>query len=336
MTETFKLAQGLLFTAFLAFCSCSNDLDLVDPGSSIPVVYAVLNPSDRVCYVTLSKSIPSETDVTDILKTNSQMRVDDAEIILEAWGSGYKLWETGFSLVDNHITGNGPTPLTRSCYKTDKVMNFSNLPVAGSINSCEYDYFRLLISSPQFDKMAYSRISLIKGPQTLYPQGSIRFNLYGEEKSYFKVQVKLNEAKYGSLSCRFYYDEYTNHWEEGDVPFVVKKNIAIINDTISMRLYEDFFNKLASAIPENENVKVRLFKYMDFTFTLTDDYFYDYYATYINVANSDMNVYTNITNGYGFFSCARSVDIPGITFDPQTLDSLYHGRLTRELHFKAW
>jgi hypothetical protein len=284
----------------------------------------------------LSKSGLSETDGSDFVHNNRHLKIDDAEIILEAWGSGYKLWETNFSLMKDSIADSGTVDVSRSCYKSSKILRFIDLPVSGSIAKGDYEFFRLIISSPQLENVAYARIPLIKGPKQLYPSKNFGFNLFGLEESYFEVRIDSDEAKYASLLCQFYYKEFTDHWEEKSVRFVVKKDVALINEKVTMRLYEEFLNKLSASILGNPDVGARIFKYMDFTFIIADEYFHDYYSTYINVSNNDIKVFTNITNGFGLFSCARSVEFPLIKFDRQTLDSLCNGRLSKHLNFKEW
>jgi len=318
---------------------CSNDLDLFKPGPIIPIVYCIVNPCDSFCYVTLSKSVAAETDVTGILHNNSQMKIDDAEITLETWGSGYKLWETSFSLVKNGKPANDINSVSRSCYKSDRLLHFSNISLVGSDEKWDFDHLRLQISSPQLNNIAYARIPVIKGPGSVYPGRPMALNLYGQEESCFAVKLDKEETKYASFSCNFVFQEFTDHWESRNVHFIVKKDIAIIlsaDKILTIRLYEEFLNKLVVAITDNPNVYARRFDHMDFVLICSDEYFDDYFDTYLNVAAHDMRVYTNITNGYGLFSIARSTIFPPVKFDRQTLDSLCEGRITRHLNFKVW
>jgi len=85
----------------LLITGCSDDFELLNTGPAKPVVFCVVNPTDSFCYVTVSKSLPGKRDAIDLSGVGCDMPVDDAVITLEAWGYGYKLWETGFSINRN-------------------------------------------------------------------------------------------------------------------------------------------------------------------------------------------------------------------------------------------
>ena len=330
-----KTILALLLLSLICLSRCSNDLQVTLPGDPIPIVYGVVNPEDSFCYVTVSKSYSLNADVTHALDEVSLFKVDDAQIVLEAWGSGYKLWESTFSLYEDSSTANR----SRSCYKSDKILCLTGLPSLGSSIKPTYDYLRLQVSSSHFKNIVYARVPIIIGPGYFDMSTDKVLKLYGNDQSEFSVKLDQEGTKCLSLICLFHYQEYTDQWKEKVVQFNVKKDPAIVLSIaggMGIHLNEEFFNKIAAAIPNNPDVFVRQFNYMDFELFIGDTYLNDYMDTYLNVADREMNVYSNMVNGYGFFSVIRKSVLTPITFDKTTLDSLLNGRMTKHLNFKAW
>ncbi|MDD4644641.1 MAG: hypothetical protein PHY99_01475 [Bacteroidales bacterium] len=325
----------------LLLAGCSNELEITIPGDPVPVVFCVVNPEDGFCYVTVSKTFSAESNALDILKNGSQLKVDDAKITLEAWGSGYKLWETGFSLIEDTLPANALQSCARSCYKSDKELLFQDLCLYHNSGKSNYKELRLQISSPQFKNIAYSRVPILRGPLKVSPLKRMALDLYRKINTDFKCKLDRNQVRYISVVCDFYYREKTDQWADKCAHIIAKNSVAWqqidpVRDTVNIRMHENFLNQIAAAIPDDPDVIVRSFRYMDFKIIVGDEYINDYCDTYINAASQDMAVYTNMINGYGIFSVARSIEYPSITFDGQSLDSLLFGRFTRDLHFADW
>jgi hypothetical protein len=317
-------------------CSCNNDLDLLDPAPPKPVVFCILNPTDTFCYVTVSKSVPPAEDPVGFFGSGSEARVDDATVTLEAWTSGYKLWETGFSLTGDNRPDSS-SQVARSRYRSNKQLRFAVDTVHNDWDYFTYDNMRLVVRSPQFTDPVYARIPIIRMPRREYPRKPATFSLYSTLNNGVSGIVDLKETKYASLICQFRYREFTDHWEDRSVEFVVKKDIALLMPELSIHLTEEnLFNRLKLNIPDNPEVFVRLFSRLKFTLKTTDVFFEDYYHTYVNAGDHDLTVYTNLTNGYGLFACARSVRFADMDIDRVTMDSLCNGRMTKQLKFKSW
>ncbi len=316
---------------------CSNELVILSPAPPVPNIVCILNPQDSLCYLTISKTALTDSNAADFINNNDKLRVDDAQVVLEAWGDGYKLWETSFSLMRSDSSEKYDSQVSRSTYVSNKTLRFNNLPAVDAFWSGPYDYFRLQVSSPQLDQIAYARIPIIKKPKLISPQTPMAWSFYGVNDPVLVVKVDLEEMKYSSLLCRFYFEEYTDHWEQKSIQFTIQKDLALIIDEqkwIHIRIYEEFFNKLAAVLPENTQVYARRFNHIILQLIVSDDYFHDYFTTYINALNQDMPGYTNISNAFGVFSLNRNLNFPQITFDPQTLDSLCFGRITKKLKFR--
>jgi len=320
---------GLLF-------SCSNDIDLYIAHTPTPLVYCQVDPSDSFCIVTLSKSFQSKSDARKVFSNGEDLLVDNAEIVLEAWGAGYKAWETGFRLVEPIASASSSNVISRSVYRSIKTLSFQDPTSYNPPQPGMYDNLRLIITSPEFEKIIYSKIPIPDAPRLNHPLTPIRLNLFGAEHSYFLFLLKDKRIRYADFVCNFCYQEFTDQWIDRKAQLILKMNIPV-RDSLYIRIFEEsFFNKLVQKIGHNPDVSSRLFNYMDFTLLTSDVYFHDYYTTYEGLDDNDFGAYTNIINGLGLFSVRKKTTVPHLIFDRMTLDSLYHGRLTKHLHFRDW
>lgn len=321
----------LVLSAFLA--ACESDIDLVQPSDPYPLIYCIVNPTDTFCFATVSMSAPALGNTAHFLDNTESLRVDDATISLEAWGKGYKLWESGFSLCYDSTASEVP----RSVFKSDKPLLFSDPTIVGTIGGWNYEYFRLIVTSSMFKKPVYSRIPIIRQPKRSFPITPVKFDLYNPDIFFLSVLLDLKESKYASLICNFAFEEYKDHWEEKNVNFVMKKDIPLVYPALNIHLVEDaFFNKLRQVIGKTTGDTFRLFKQVSFSLLTTDRYFDDYFDTFTNSADHEQMPFTNIENGYGLFSCTRRVDFPELGIELRTLDSLVYGRFTKDLKFVKW
>jgi hypothetical protein len=324
---------GRLVFLLLIISSCTTDFDLYHEHSPVPVVYCQFDPTDDYCYLTLSKSFQSAGNARDQLRRRNELMLNDAQITLQGWSEGYKAWETGFVLIDTKDLDTSASVCSRSIYRSAKKMKLNTWYLESRFSDWLYEDFRLIVRSPEFDEPAYSRIPVIHPPILMYPRSSMDFNLYGDEDSYFEFKMDQSGAEYADFICDFYYQEYTNYWANRKVRFVVNKNLSLAEDPVIRLYYDSFFNKLVKAIGDNPDIQVRRFKYMDFTFSVSDEYFNDYYSVSSSGYASDYTYYSNVSDGMGLFSMKRKITITEIKFDKMTLDSLQKSELTRHLNF---
>lgn len=321
----------------LSVANCSNDFEMFHEASPKPLVYCTINPADTFCFVTLTKSILDNGDPFELVKNVYNLEVNDVEITLEGWGKGFKMWETGFKKVPNPFDSNNSHEFSRPCYQSISTMLFADLTGRFCGNYKEFDFFRLVINSPELEKVVYSRIPVIDAPSDIAPIGSKKFTLYGDYKTLLHFKINLKKTKYIELVCYLHYNEMTDTLKEKRVLFHIRKDLQFFEEDVYIFFYEDeFFNKIAAAVKTDQEVDARFFKSFDLEFCVGDQSFDDYWSTYENASNIDNTSFGNITNGSGLFSIYRSVRTNDIEFDIQTMDSLCNGRFTKHLNFKSW
>ena len=279
--------------------SCSTEFDANTDNDPQLVAYCQVDPTDDFCYVTLSRSFQPLSDANTVFGNQENMKLDNAEITLEAWGGGFKAWNTNFSLIDSVPFDSSNLIHARSVYKSNKMIGFQDAIVHGSSTPWIYEDLRLIITTPEFNKIIYSKVPIINAPRIIFPVTKMSVNLYGSDKSYFEFDVNQQEAKYADFICDFYFEEFSDKWNARMVRLVLKKDLSITTDPI-IRLYDDsFFNKLVMAIGDNPEVAARRFRYMDFSLLISDIYFDTYYSISNSTYNNDYTFYSNITNGMG-------------------------------------
>lgn len=331
-----RFTFGFSVVLLCLILSCSNDIDIYIDHTPTPLVYCQVDPSDSFCIVTLSKSFQTLSDARKVFSNGEDLLVDNAEIVLEAWGAGYKLWETGFKLVEPTSLTSTSNVISRSVYRSIKTLCLPDPTSYHPPQAGIYDNLRLIITSPEFEQIIYSKVPIPDAPMLHYPHTPIRLNLYGGEHSYFAFVLEDERIRHAEFMCDFYYQEYTDQWVDYKAQLFLKLNIPV-RETLYIRIFEEqFFNKLVQKIGNNPDVASRLFKYMDFTFLISDVYFHDYYQIYDGLDDNDHNFYSNINNGLGLFSVRKKTIVPNFIFDHMTFDSLCHGRLTKHLHFRDW
>ncbi|MCX6224464.1 MAG: hypothetical protein NTV01_06890 [Bacteroidia bacterium] len=257
------------------------------------------------------------------------------EIRLESWANQYKIGENQFELtyrsknpgIFPEVPGYCFAIRNELWYLDDKVLN------------ARVTSFRLVLDLQGKFGPAFSRIPIVPLPEQIVPsKWEKRFDLYpdtGNFEAKYKIDPKM--VKYCELDCVFRYQDFQGTWVDRSVTIQLQKNLQIIEDEVSLFLYPDkFFNKIAANIrPINDTIR-RRFKSLDLIFLAGDQYFKNYYETYINTGNADAPPMGNISNGYGLFTMVRSTKIENMTMSFYTLDSLASGQYTRKLGFRRW
>ena len=321
----------------LSVANCSNDIELFNEAFPKPLVYCMFNPADSFCFVTITKSIQETGDIHEMIKDDQKIEVKGVNITLEGWGKGYKIWESDFEKTSGRNGPDGFVNYSRPCYRSIATLLFTDDQGQLSGNYKDLDYFRLVINSPELEKVVYSRIPVMDLPIDRAPWKSNKFTLYGGYVPYLVHEINMEEIKYVELVCDFHYNELTDTWKEKNVRFHVRKDYQFFDKLVYIFFYEDeFFNKIAAAVKTDQEVDARFFKSFDLEFCVGDQSFDDYWSTYENASNIDNTSFGNITNGSGLFSIYRSVRTNDIEFDIQTMDSLCNGRFTKHLNFKSW
>jgi hypothetical protein len=317
----------LYLVIVLAFlCSCSNSLDILDPIDPKPIVYCVINPADSIFYLTLTRTFSGDGNAYDLAHDPNLVFYESADIRLEGWVNEYKVWETQFELSDRSKNLGIFPEVPGYCYES-----FNNGQIINTITSV-----RLIINLPGMSSPVFSRIPVLPEPVQRSPS---RFddviNLYPDD---YVLKFSIDrDVQYCELLCKFHYQESEEKWVDHSVIFSLRRDIVITGPVVRAIIYPDlFFNKVAANIKPVNDTIVRKFISLDLIFLAGDQYFNDYYDTYINASNLDLPPRGNINNGYGLFTMETSAKYENMILNQQTLDSLSMGYITKKLGFVRW
>lgn len=302
----------------LIFPSCSNSLDVLDPIDPIPIVYCQINPTDKIFYLTLTRTFSGDGSAYDLARDANQIFYDSADIRLEGWENQYKVWENQFEPSDRSKYP-GIFPETPGyCFELS-----NNGLIINTITTV-----RLVINLPGISSPVFSRISLMPVPPVpsrydheiaLYPNG---------------YEFDCPNGPYLQLLCAFNYQEYEGLWVDHSVTFTLRKEFIIPGGNT---LYADmFFNRLVQNIAPINDTILRKFISLDLICLVGDKNFKDYMNTYENSSNQDLPLKGNINNGYGLFAMVTSVKYVNMFFDRHSFDSLCKGEIAGKLGFVRW
>jgi hypothetical protein len=324
----------------IGISSCSNNLDLVAPDDPLPIVYFIMNPSDSIFYLTLTKRFAGKESAFDLAQDPQKVYYHQANIRLEGWSNQFKTWETSFKQ-NNIAKGPGIFPeFPGYCYESPN--EFFPLDLNGNLpfNYDQITSFRLVIDLDGMFSPTFSTIPLIPMPKRIIPATPLKIlDLYPDGSNY-KVQFKINPTfvAHCELICVFRFQVLQGIWLHHTEVIPLVKNVPILNDTASAYLYcEPFFNKIAARIKPINDTILRRFESLDLIFLVGDKNFYDYTNSYINSGDLDIPPVSNISQGHGLFSMVRSVPVEkNMTMSYRTLEYLANSELTKQLGFIPW
>ena len=327
-----KTRPGFLILVLSSLLSgCANDIVVMAPYKSIPVVYCILNPSDTIQYLRLEKSFLGKGNAYDMAKQADSVYYPDAEVRIERWADGERkeqfLMErialparnSGIFLSDpNYLYRTGSELTKESEYRL-----YINIPSIGTeLNAVTQVVSEFKVTKPPAQQQNLSfysylneeKVEWITAPFTRIYQLALRFHYL--EIKYLDTLTKSMDWQIG---------QYISQHGKGGETLTV--NI----------LHENFYKWIGDRMSPPPTGFIRLAdkKAIDFIFTVGGEELYVYSQLYGD--NSDIStekpVYTNIANGIGLFSSRFKKAVTGKSLNSFSIDSLAKGMYTRHLGF---
>lgn len=332
-----KYLKAVIFFLLSAYIltSCENDIDVNADWKDITVVYGLLDQSDSVHYLKITKAFLGPGNALSFAKIpDSSNYQGKLEVRMEGWekNSQYD------SSLQQTITFDTVTINDKE--EGDSIFYYPHQLVYKSLGSQKLDgnyIYKLYIRDPLTGKEITAETSLVqKMPDIAKPDPA-------PAKATFilgtKNQVEWTSAKGGKryqLLARFFYLE-TKIADPSQqvlkfVDWVIFNDLKTENTLggITMKYSysaDVFYTILGSRIPVDPSVE-RTASKMDYIFTVAADDL----NTYMEVTEPSYTIvqekppFTNITNGIGIFSArhdnTKDYPIIQISFSQQTLDEL--------------
>jgi len=339
MNKRNLLGYQLVLLIGLLLSSCNDQLDINTSGESVPVIYALINPSDSVHYVRLTRSFSGEQSANVLARDSSLLYYDQAKVYLEIVSD--QGWPVRYSPF---------TPMAGPARENGTFLESPNrlYQLKDSFQKYLMDNYtvRLITEIPGEQKYCSASILYYTPPEILLPTPSRKtlMNLYYEEPiqikwedklgyTYYQVMIRLRYTNFingtqgrtdsiaTSTSISFYYNGKES--KSGDEALYL---FHIINGDTFLRL-------LAVNIPHTENLNYRKFNSFDIVILSATPSYREYLESFdIATDHSGLPV-SNISGGTGLFALITTTEHDGYLLDKPSLDSLCYGRYTRNLQF---
>ncbi len=306
----------------LTISGCSEDIQVIEPGSPVPVVYAVFDVNQSVHYVKVSKTFVGESDPYTLAKNHDQIFYPDAKVfVADINGNGH----VQFSLVTDipRLPGSFPE-LPNEVFELRQKLNPGD--------------YRLTVILPSEKDTLTALFSFINTFRVITPKaGFKRFYLY-EDPMLFSWYADPAAGLY-EISLSLTYEEWmkTGTMQSHIATFtrqIKPSDLESEKDYFNYRFYSDsFFAHLGTSIALNPAVDYRKPVGLELLITAADTTL----ARYLNWFNLEIddkvNPNGNVTGAIGVAGTKYSVPYPGLILSGRSQDSLVRGRYTKKLDF---
>ncbi|MBK9257016.1 MAG: DUF4249 family protein [Saprospiraceae bacterium] len=326
------LKYVLVFSFFLTVISCSNDFDITEDAKDIPVVYGLLTGTDTVQYVRVEKAFVDETKSgLELAMDPSQLYFEDIEVVLKhaASGTEYKMSRIDGNLVgiirDSGAFANAPNYLY-------KLSTPNNLLIAGN------EYI-LIIRRNDGEELSRASTRVLRpyantDVTSPTPTGALVFGYLSDFRVSWDADgnAGIHDIQ---IIINFTEDKVGAPITKKSVTWTVARNYDRTLFSVKGRAFYDF---MAGELEASPNIK----RYFDnATLVISSggkeikDYILVGQANLGITSSGEIPVYSNLSNGgLGLFSSKSRFERLNIGMNPNTLDSLKNGSITKSLNFK--
>lgn len=341
-----------LSIAFVAFVSCSEDIDLTANYKDIPVIYAALNYNEDTNWVRIEKAFLGDGDalvyaaIADSIFYGTNMKA----YLVEFNSSGNKVDSVELvRVVDPFQKDSGIFAYnTNVLYRTTKTLNKDNS-------------YKIVIAKPDgtfatSTTPMSNRVTMVN-PAT--PSSIVIFENPVSTVTNVKYTLRWLNGKNNvafQLKMGFEYDE----WEVGTPLVVTRKKFYYTFPMIASQNYlqngtittseeitfditkERFYGIITQNVPEDDastpplEIRQRRFISLEFIVSSAAEELYKFIdlngpsLSYVQ----KVSAYTNVTNGLGVWSSRYTAGgISSLNINTQTRDSLIGGQYTNQLNF---
>jgi hypothetical protein len=335
----------LLFILLILLCACANEVVVLDPAGTAPVVYGLLSPQDTVHRVRLTRTFIADGNLDSVAQLPDSLYFRNAEVFLELrTPKGYVIDRNKMEPIQIEDKEDGLF-LTRP----NMVFECRPFPSLAATYSSEIDY-TITVSIPDLKISALARSRIPSIPALGLPvsmNGRNKIDLYEYQKN--KVVIAHKSEEYTEFQLIFRYSEYRwDEWVDSEFVYHIKLAPREAPNTHGLpgggggepphiELDAPFlYNLVANRIKEDPQVSVRKFYNIELRIINADHDFWDYTWSFEYLTDFNEVNYSNVTNGYGLLSTYRIKTYPAYGLSWQSLDSLCRGTVTRHLNFKIW
>ncbi len=326
-------AAVVLFFIFLN--ACSTDFETIAPWKETMVIYGLLNPNDAVQYVRISKAYLGEGNALKMAEEADSIYYRDSLIVtMERWQSNLVQESQVLQLCDpNEVPKD--TGIFAAPYQAVYKYTLSMHPGNAEDNSI----YKIIVTNRTTGNVVTASTKIIENFNIISPNSvsAYKFNTISQtwkmtSSRKGKIYGILQKIKYAEVNT------VTNDTVHKSIDWNLGDKTSISNAQAELTFpfaCRDLYRLLGDACDPDPNIT----RFLEAT--PVDVYVgagtEEMYA-YIQVTNpnsgivQDRPLYTNVTNGIGFFSCRTTRKI-GIHLHPDTYAALDTSFYTRDLNF---
>lgn len=332
----FRVPLFLIFTILLS--GCSTDISINDDVGTMPVVYGIIDPWSDANVLYVSKTALIEGNVYQSANQPNFFCPGSVSVRMEMWNDTLLLWYTDFHQIKRDKQPGLFAEGNALVLESDKMLPKRNESDSIAVAYPDFQYFRFVISSPDFLEPAYARIDYARPVSILKPYFSDQnVRLYGPEPLLVSWPVD-EHFKYFDLLFNVRYTEITDKVRNSSVSFCYSHDVQAIGDEYEVQVEPDkFLNQLSMALSRDTlSCQKRRLVNFDIVLAAGDANF----ENYLVQARFESVVYqkpwSNIVNGIGLIALKSQSSKEGLRFHPETIDSLAMGRFTKQFRFVRW
>lgn len=316
----------IAFAALLILSSCNNELDLIEEGDPIPVVYALFDMADTAQYVRVEKAFADPVIAADVLAQDpDNLYYENAEVSLTIEGRG----TFPLTKVDGNLEGyvrqegafaQSPNYLYKIKSDVIDLKRSEKVTLTVRLDEGEPITAETVIVEPAF-VVRPNKDALLDFDDL----GIVRFSWNSGA-----------EAVIHSMRITFHYSESVNAG-----PFVDKTiDWNIFRSTDKLRFEfpgKDFYEFLAGALVSDPSIR-RIMKSADVLFVSGGQSLSDFsrvsQANLGITSSGEVPVFTNLSRGRGLVGSRATLEYKNLTLSRNTLDRIKNLSTTLPLNFQ--
>lgn len=317
----------LFFTCFMVLNSCDNDLDLVADYKDIPVVYALVNPSDTAQYFRVERVfVDPETSALEIAQNPDSLYYENLSVqLIRPNGNAVSLErvdgnQEGF-VREEGVFASSPNIL----YKV-KTSELGALQDGNQID--------LQIDRQDESPLITATTTIVGETDLLFPRSETNITFEYDRDILFRWKGSSSAEIY-NVTMLMYVQEFDgSELTEKVLTYPIAKNVT---DQEFEFLGLNFFSFLASNLDPDPNIIARFFNGIDVIVTAGGSELAQ--IVRLNLANTGITssqaipTFSNVSEGLGIFTAIDQTVERGFGIAPITRDSLINSVLLSGYNF---
>jgi hypothetical protein len=339
-------------TAATLMAGCSTDLDINAPYKETTVVYALFNQREDTHFVKINKAYLGEGDALAFaqIRDSSEYTAEDieyAQVVQIYEGNELNTFDLQPITVNNREPGTFYSPAqTLYFFKgIQQQISGSTNPTPVYLDQNSSYELRLKVKGNELraSTVISNDFSIRPNDQdTATTSNRINFMALGGGgyATYELNWTSRVNCKRFQVSWRFRYDEvrgddttsrsFTQEWGTRIV-----SNSANSQELDLILPGEAFYRTVRDRVPSDPSVTSRIFRGVDFLFTVADDEFNTFLSLQEPISGivEERPTYSNIEGGVGLFASRYNKTVSGKWLNANSLAELRNGQFTQALNF---